>query len=86
MNSGVSAAIHHHYNRDGLIALNLTKPGFPQKWTFEPHVDIRSVGIACCDVVNRSAVYAAGKIIYNALDAYTVAVDSAHSIIVKDFV
>jgi PQQ-dependent dehydrogenase (methanol/ethanol family) len=59
-----------------LIALDLTKPGFPSKWTFQPHPDIRSVGIACCDVVNRGAVYADGKIIYNTLDAHTVAVDA----------
>jgi PQQ-dependent dehydrogenase (methanol/ethanol family) len=59
-----------------LIALDLTKPGFPAKWTFKPNPDIRSVGIACCDVVNRGAVYADGKIIYNTLDAHTVAVDA----------
>lgn len=59
-----------------LIALDLTKPGFPMKWKYEPHPDIRSEGIACCDVVNRGAVYADGKIIYNTLDAHTVAVDA----------
>ena len=59
-----------------LIALDLTKPGFPQKWAFDPYPDIRSVGIACCDTVNRGAVYANGKIIYNTLDAHTVAVDA----------
>lgn len=59
-----------------LIALDLTKPGFPMKWKFEPHPDIRSVGIACCDTVNRGAVYADGKIIFNTLDAHTVAVDA----------
>ncbi len=61
---------------NNLIALDLTQPGFPQKWIFEPHPDIRAVGIACCDVVNRGAVYADGKIIYNTLDAHTVAVDA----------
>jgi lanthanide-dependent methanol dehydrogenase len=45
------------------------------KWKFQPNPDIRSVGIACCDVVNRGPVYAGGKIIYNTLDANTVAVD-----------
>ncbi|HEX5236155.1 MAG TPA: PQQ-dependent dehydrogenase, methanol/ethanol family [Silvibacterium sp.] len=59
-----------------LIALDLTKPGFPAKWTFKPYPDIRSVGIACCDVVNRGAAYADGKVIYNTLDAHTVAVDA----------
>jgi PQQ-dependent dehydrogenase (methanol/ethanol family) len=61
---------------NNLIALDLTKPGFPQKWIFQPHPDITSVGIACCDVVNRGASYADGKIIYNTLDAHTVAVDA----------
>ena len=61
---------------NNLIALDLTKPGFPQKWIYQPHPDNRSVGIACCDVVNRGADYADGKIIYNTLDAHTVAVDA----------
>jgi PQQ-dependent dehydrogenase (methanol/ethanol family) len=61
---------------NNLIALDLTKPGFPQKWIFRPNPDITSVGIACCDVVNRGASYADGKIIYNTLDAHTVAVDA----------
>lgn len=59
-----------------LIALDLTKPGFPMKWKFDPNPSIKSVGIACCDVVNRGAMYADGKIIYNTLDAHTVAVDA----------
>lgn len=61
---------------NNLIALDLTKPGFPQKWIFEPHPDSVAVGIACCDVVNRGASFADGKIIYNTLDAHTVAVDA----------
>ena len=59
-----------------LIALDLTKPGYPMKWKFEPNPDQRSVGIACCDVVNRGASYADGKIIYATLDDNTVAVDA----------
>ncbi len=59
-----------------LIALDLTKPGYPMKWKFEPNPDQRSIGIACCDVVNRGASYADGKIIYNTLDDNTVAVDA----------
>jgi PQQ-dependent dehydrogenase (methanol/ethanol family) len=61
---------------NNLIAIDLTKPGGAMKWTFEPRPDPRSVGIACCDVVNRGASYADGKIIYNTLDAHTVAVDA----------
>ena len=59
-----------------LIALDLTKPGYPMKWKFEPNPDGRSQGIACCDVVNRGASYADGKIIYNTLDDNTIAVDA----------
>jgi lanthanide-dependent methanol dehydrogenase len=59
-----------------LIALDLTKPGYPMKWKFEPNPDGRSQGIACCDVVNRGASYADGKIIYATLDGNTIAVDA----------
>lgn len=61
---------------NNLIAIDLGKPDGPLKWVYEPHPDPRSVGIACCDVVNRGASYADGKIIYNTLDAHTVAVDA----------
>ncbi len=61
---------------DNLIAIDLTQPGGALKWIYEPHPDPRSVGIACCDTVNRGASYADGKIIYNTLDAHTVAVDA----------
>ena len=61
---------------NNLIALDLTKPGTPKKWEYQPHPDPRAVGIACCDIVNRGASYADGKIIYNTLDDHTVAVDA----------
>jgi lanthanide-dependent methanol dehydrogenase len=61
---------------DLLYAIDLTKPGGALKWTYAPNPDRRSIGIACCDVVNRGAVYADGKIIYNTLDAQTVAVNA----------
>ncbi len=60
-----------------LYAFDLTKEGYPLKWKYRPPVDPNSIGIACCDVVNRGAVYADGKIIYNLLDGHTVAVDAA---------
>jgi PQQ-dependent dehydrogenase (methanol/ethanol family) len=62
---------------NNLIAVDLTVPGGIIKWVYEPHPDSRAVGIACCDVVNRGAAYADGKIVYNLLDAHTVAVDAA---------
>jgi PQQ-dependent dehydrogenase (methanol/ethanol family) len=60
-----------------LYALDLTQPGAPIKWKFEPHPALASQGVACCDVVNRGATYAAGRIYFNTLDAHTVAVDAA---------
>jgi len=62
---------------NNLIAVDLTKPGGAVKWIFEPHPDSRAVGIACCDIVNRGASFANGKIIYSLLDANLVAVDVA---------
>jgi PQQ-dependent dehydrogenase (methanol/ethanol family) len=61
---------------NNLIALDLAQPGFPQKWIFRPNPDPESQGVACCDVVNRGASYADGKIIYATLDDTTVAVDA----------
>jgi lanthanide-dependent methanol dehydrogenase len=46
------------------------------KWVYQPHPSDRAVGIACCDIVNRGATYANGRIYYNTLDAHTVAVDA----------
>jgi len=60
---------------NNLIAVDLTKTGGAVKWIYEPHPDPRAVGIACCDVVNRGASFADGKIIYSLLDANVVAVD-----------
>jgi PQQ-dependent dehydrogenase (methanol/ethanol family) len=61
---------------NNLIAVDLKKPGGALRWIYEPHPDRRAVGIACCDVVNRGASYADGKIVYNLLDATTVAIDA----------
>ena len=59
-----------------LYALDLTKPGAPAKWTFKPKPAAASQGVACCDVVNRGAVYDDGKIFFNTLDGQTFAVDA----------
>src|SRR5262245_28874172 len=61
---------------NNLIAIDLTKPGGVQKWVYSPRPSSQAVGIACCDVVNRGASYADGKIIFNTLDAHTVAVNA----------
>jgi PQQ-dependent dehydrogenase (methanol/ethanol family) len=58
-------------------ALDLTQEGQPLKWKVRPENAQAAVGLACCDVVNRGAAYADGKIFYNLLDGHTVAVDAA---------
>jgi PQQ-dependent dehydrogenase (methanol/ethanol family) len=60
-----------------LYALDLTKPGAELKWTYKPKPNQASQGVACCDVVNRGAAYADGRIYYNTLDGHTVAVDAS---------
>ena len=60
-----------------LHALDLTKPGAPLKWSYEPKPLSAAKGVACCDIVNRGASYADGVIFYNTLDNRTVAVDAA---------
>lgn len=59
-----------------LYALDLTKPGAPAKWTFKPNPIPAAQGVACCDVVNRGAVYDRGRIFFNTLDDQTIAVDA----------
>jgi len=59
-----------------LFALDLTKPGAPLKWSYDPNPSPAAKGEACCDWVNRGAVYADGKIIYNTLDGFTIALDA----------
>ena len=60
-----------------LYALDLTQPGAPVKFAYEPKPLSAAKGVACCDVVNRGAVYADGLIFFNTLDNRTVAVDAS---------
>ncbi|WP_208108695.1 methanol/ethanol family PQQ-dependent dehydrogenase [Cognatilysobacter terrigena] len=60
-----------------LYALDLTKPGAPAKWSYKPKPEPASQGVACCDVVNRGAVYSQGRVFFNTLDGNTLAVDAA---------
>jgi PQQ-dependent dehydrogenase (methanol/ethanol family) len=46
------------------------------KWKYEPGTARASQGVACCDVVNRGAAYAEGRVFFNTLDNHTVAVDA----------
>ena len=59
-----------------LYALDLTKPGAPLKWKYDPRPAAASKGVACCDWVNRGASYDNGRIFFNTLDGYAVAVDA----------
>jgi PQQ-dependent dehydrogenase (methanol/ethanol family) len=59
-----------------LYALDLTKPGAPLKWKYEPKPVAAAQGIACCDTVNRGAAYADGRVFYNTLDGQTIALDA----------
>jgi lanthanide-dependent methanol dehydrogenase len=58
-----------------LFALDLTRPG-AARWVFDPGADPFAQDKACCDIVNRGAVFADGKVIYNVLDNTTVAVNA----------
>jgi lanthanide-dependent methanol dehydrogenase len=59
-----------------LFALDLANGG-RLKWTFNPNANPFARDKACCDIVNRGAVFVNGKIIYNVLDNTTVAVNAA---------
>ena len=59
-----------------LYAFDLKRAGYPLKWKYRPDVNPTALGLACCDAINRGAVYADGKVIYNLLDGHTVAVDA----------
>jgi lanthanide-dependent methanol dehydrogenase len=58
-----------------VIALDLSKPGPQVKWKFEPRPLAEAQGVACCDVVNRGAAYADGRLFFNTLDNQTIALD-----------
>jgi PQQ-dependent dehydrogenase (methanol/ethanol family) len=46
------------------------------KWKFEPNAAAAAQGVACCDVVNRGAAYADGRLFFNTLDNHTIALDA----------
>ena len=60
---------------NALYALDLARAG-ELKWKYEPPVDPAAEGVACCDVVNRGAAYAAGKVFFATLDNQVAAVDA----------
>jgi PQQ-dependent dehydrogenase (methanol/ethanol family) len=60
-----------------VYALDLARPGAPIKWQYDPRPEAAARGVACCDVINRGAAYWNGTIIFNTLDARTIALDAA---------
>ncbi|PBC06996.1 methanol/ethanol family PQQ-dependent dehydrogenase [Mesorhizobium sp. WSM3859] len=59
-----------------VYALDLSKPGAPMKWKYEPNPEPAAQGVACCDVVTRGAAFADGRIFFNTLDGHTIALDA----------
>ena len=57
-------------------ALDLTQPGAPAKWTYNPKPLRAAQGVACCDVVNRGLTYDNGLLFFNTLDNRTVALEA----------
>jgi lanthanide-dependent methanol dehydrogenase len=60
-----------------VYAFDLTRPGAPPRWTYEAKAEERARGVACCDVVNRGAAVANGKVFFNTLDNHTIALDAS---------
>ncbi|MEO7026309.1 MAG: PQQ-binding-like beta-propeller repeat protein, partial [Caulobacteraceae bacterium] len=61
---------------DVAYAIDLSKPGAPIKWTYEPHPNPIAIGKACCDAVNRGPTFADGKLVYATLDDQALALDA----------
>jgi lanthanide-dependent methanol dehydrogenase len=59
-----------------VFALDLSQPGAPAKWSYDPAPLGAAKGVACCDTVNRGAAYWNGSIIFNTLDGRTIALDA----------
>jgi lanthanide-dependent methanol dehydrogenase len=59
-----------------LYALDLTKPGAPLKWKYDPQPEASAQGVACCDYVNRGPTYADGKVFITTLDSHVAAIDA----------
>jgi len=57
-------------------ALDLRRPSNPLRWTYNPRPAPMAQGVACCDVVNRGAAYADGRLFFNTLDNHTIALDA----------
>jgi lanthanide-dependent methanol dehydrogenase len=61
-----------------LYALDLTRPGAPVKWKYEPKPSSAAQGVACCDVVNRGVAFSENRVYMNTLDGFTIAIDATN--------
>jgi lanthanide-dependent methanol dehydrogenase len=60
-----------------LYAFDISDPRQPRvAWSHDPEPLLAAQGVACCDHVNRGAVYAHGRLYYVTLDNQVVAVDA----------
>jgi alcohol dehydrogenase (cytochrome c) len=60
-----------------LYALDLTRPGAPMKWSYQPKPEAAAQGVACCDTVNRGPVFDRGRLYITTLDDTVASVDAA---------
>ncbi len=58
-----------------VFAIDLNKPT-EVLWKYTPENDPGSIGVACCDVVNRGVAYGDGKIFLSTLDGHLDAIDA----------
>lgn len=58
-----------------VFALDLSKDG-AIAWQYEPKQDNKTIGVMCCDTVNRGVAYADGKIFLHQADTKLVALDA----------
>ena len=61
---------------NNVYALDLTQPGAPVKWSYKPKPLPVAQGVACCDVVNRGASYADGRLFFATLDGQAISLDA----------
>jgi PQQ-dependent dehydrogenase (methanol/ethanol family) len=59
-----------------VYALDLSKPGAPMKWRYDPKPAAAAQGIACCDVVNRGLSIVGDTVYFATLDGQAFALDA----------
>ena len=59
-----------------VLAFDLASPEHRLRWSFDPRPDPGARGVACCDVVNRGAAYADGRLFFCTLDDQVLALDA----------